>query len=139
MFDNVRAYVLDEIAVPADWRIVPEQRMPAVLERETVIVKHSGVERLPEAPIGHLLHDVVLAVFVPNQDLGRAEDRLDDAITEIMTELDGHRNINWRRATKVVDPTGRYPGWEIELTVPTEKDAPATPPPVTPDPDPESE
>ena len=141
MFDSVRDYVIDEITIPAGWRVVPEQRIPPVIDRETVIVKHVGVERLPEAPIGHLRHELVVAVFVPNQDLARAEDRLDQAVTEIMTELDGHPKISWTRATKVVTPDGLYPGWEIEVTVLSQKDAPTpTPDPVPPvTPDPESE
>lgn len=126
MFDSARAFVITEIAFPDGWKIIPEQRIPAVIEVETVILKHSRVEKLPEAPIGQLKHEVILAVFVPNRDIALAEDRLDEAITELITKLDGHSQIDWVDAQKVVTPDGQYPGWEITLTVLTEVPEPTS-------------
>ncbi len=129
MFDNVRAYILTELDLPAAWRKVDEQRIPEVIDRETVVLKHSRVEKLPEAPIGQLRHEVILGIFVPNQDLARAENRLDEAVTELIAEIDGHRHINWRSAEKVIGPGNQYPGWEITLTVNTQKPDPTPAPP----------
>lgn len=114
---NVRAYVLEELGLPADWRQIEEQRVPEVIDRETVIVKHGRIEKLPEAPIGHLRHEVILAVFVPNRDLAKAEARLDDVVVELLTAIDGHAQINWSEAEKVVTPGNQYPGWEVTMTV----------------------
>lgn len=135
MSDSVRAYVLTELDLPSDWRQIEEQRLPEVIDRETVIVKHTRIERLPDAPIGHLDNEVILAVFVPNRDLARAEDRLDNAIVELLAAIDAHPKIGWREAEKVVTPGQQYPGWELTLRVITEK----TTPTPTPTPDPESE
>lgn len=137
MFDNVRGYVLDMLDLPPAWRQVPEQRIPATIDRPTVILKHARVEKLREAPIGQLRHEVILAVFVPNRDLARAEDELDVAITEIIAALDGHPTLNWTEAEKVVTPDGQFPGWEITLTVLTGIAKPDPAPPA-PEPTPET-
>lgn len=121
MFDSARTYVLEALDLPQSWKVVEEQRIPAAIERETVIVKHSRVEKLDAAPIGNLQHEVILAVFVPNRDLAKAEARLDKAVTELLGTLDGHQTINWQSAEKVVTPDGQFPGWELSLTVITEK------------------
>lgn len=134
MFDNVRGYVLEMLDLPPEWKQVAEQRIPSTIDRPTVVLKHSRVEKLKEAPIGQLRHEVILAVFVPNRDLARAEDELDSAITEIIAALDGHSTLNWTEAEKVVTPDGQFPGWEITLSVLT---GIATPPPA-PDPIPET-
>lgn len=126
MSDNVRAFVLRELDLPPDWKQIEEQRIPDVIERETVIVKHSRIEKLPSAPIGHLSHEVILAVFIPNRDLARAESRLDAAVLELISAIDGHPSINWREAEKVVTPRNEYPGWELALTVHTARDTDTT-------------
>lgn len=128
MSDSVRAYVLSELALPSSWRQIEEQRIPEVIDRETVIVKHSRIEKLPEAPIGHLRHEVILAVFIPNRDLSKAENRLDDAVTELLAAIDGHPDINWRDAEKVVTPGNQYPGWELTLSVITQQPTPTLTP-----------
>lgn len=138
MFDSVRAQIRDELDLPAEWRVVDEQRLPTVIDRETVVIKHSAVTKLREAPLGHLEHEVILAVFVPNKDIALAEDRLDKAVTALLTALDGHSWLKWTRAEKVVTPDGQYPGWEIELTAITQIIAPEPPTPPAP-PTPESE
>lgn len=134
MFDNVRGYVLNMLELPSEWRQIQEQRIPATIERTTVILKHARVEKLREAPIGHLRHEVILAVFVPNRDLARAEDELDVAITEIIASIDGHSTLNWTEAQKIVTPDGQFPGWELTLTVLTGIATPDPPPAPEPPP-----
>lgn len=115
--ESVRAYVLAELALPDEWKQISEQRLPDVIDKETVVVKHTRIEKLPAAPIGHLQHEVVIGVFVPNRDIAKAEDRLDKAVGELLAAIDGHSKIGWREAEKVVTPGNRYPGWELTLTV----------------------
>ena len=131
MSDSVRAFILEQLALPDEWRQIPEQHVPEVIDRETVVVKHTRIEKLPEAPVGHLRHEVILAVFIPNRDLARAEDRLDEAVLELLQAIDGHAQINWREAEKVVSSGNQYPGWELSLTVITQQPEPT--------PNPESE
>lgn len=125
MPDSVRAYVIGELVLPDGWKVVDEQRVPDIIASETVVVKHSSFTKLRNAPIGALEHDVILAVFVPNRDLAKAEDRLDKAIVTLMESLDDHPNIGWEEARKVITPNSQFPGWEIDLKVITTK-TPAT-------------
>lgn len=121
MFVSVRDYILAELTLPVEWRVIEEQRIPAVIDKETVIIKHDRIEPLTEAPLSHLQNDVVLAVFIPNKDLAKAEDRMDQAVLALIEVIDAHELIRWSSAQKVVTPDGQYPGWEISLTVPTKK------------------
>lgn len=124
MFDSARAHLLSILTLPPEWHVIDEQRLPSTLDRVTVIVKHDRVEPLAESPIGHLSHQVVLAVFTPHQDLAKAEDALDRAITEIITDIDGDPTAKWTEAQKVIHPNGLYPGWELTVTVNTQKETP---------------
>ena len=120
MSDNVRQFIIDELDIPDSWRVIGEQRVPDVITSETVVLKHETIRRLTAAPASQLQHDVILAVFIPNQDLARAEDRLDDAIAELLPQISRHPKIGWNEATKVITPNSQYPGWEVTLTVITE-------------------
>ncbi|WP_449279627.1 hypothetical protein [Leucobacter sp. GX0328] len=117
MFASARAYVLAEIQVPGTWKVVPEQRLPDVIDRETLVVKHNRVERLAAAPRGNQQHEIILGVFIPNKDLAKAEARLDEAVAEVLAAVDAHPHISWTEAQKVVHPNEQYPGWEMTLTV----------------------
>lgn len=121
MSANVRAYLLEQLDLPEEWRKIDEQRIPDVIDRPTVIVKHDHVEPLRDAPLGSLSHDLLLAVFIPNRDLARAEKALDDSLVELLTALAGHASISWTEAQKVVTPNGQYPGWEVRLSAITQR------------------
>lgn len=94
--------------------------MPQTIEGITVVLKHSQMERLAEAPQGSLRNTVVLTVVDPHEDQTAAENALDDSVLELVTAIDTLPKINWTNAEKVlVDP---YLGWDITLTVITEKE-----------------
>jgi len=121
---SVRAYVEAQIKplLPAEWKFIPNQTMPETISQTVVIVKHSRIEKLPAAPIGHLQNTVTLTIVDPHADEVKAENALDDSVLELLTAIDGHERINWSLAEKVAvkDP---YIGWDITLTVITEKES----------------
>lgn len=116
MSDSVRNYLATELALPPAWTLIPEQRFPDTIARPTVVLQHTRIERLAEAPLGHLRHEVVLTVLDPHTDIAAAEDALDDAVTTLLSAIDGHPTIGWTRSEKVVH-RDTYPAWNITLTV----------------------
>jgi len=115
---SVREWLTEQITPLLDdsWRILPNQRMPATIDRITVVVKYTAMERLAEAPQTHLRNTVTLTIADPHEDQVKAEDALDDAVLALCTVLDSLPRIGWTGAQKVlVNET--YLGWDITLTV----------------------
>ena len=124
---NVREFLADKLSplIPDGWKIVASVRN---LDKPTGIVaqiKHTGVTRMPEAPIGHLQHTVTLTVLTPHTDVEKAEDALDEAVTELLTLIDAHESIGWSDATKVRADT--WLAWDIDLAVISNRTTPDTP------------
>jgi len=121
---SVRSYLEAELKplLPTTWRIIPNQRIPETIDRVTVALKVDRIEKLPEAPLGNLRNTVILTVADPHKDQVRAENALDDAVLNVLTALDGHSNIDWTLAQKVL-ATETYLGWDITLTVITSKES----------------
>lgn len=117
---SVRAYVVEQLDLPETWSVIPEQRFPETISRTTVVLQHTRIERLPEAPLGHLRHTITLSVLDPRTDIAAAEDALDDAITTLLSAIDAHSTISWLDAEKVVHREA-YPAWNLSLTVITSK------------------
>lgn len=120
---TVRAWLVDQLTpvLPAKWRLIENQRMPETIDRITVVLKHTTIERLPEAPIGQLRHTVILTVVDPHQDAVKAENALDQSVIELVTAIDGLQYVNWTGAAKVA-VTDTYLGWDITLTAITGKE-----------------
>jgi hypothetical protein len=117
---GIRPWLAEQLELPTAWHVIPEQRMPETIARITVVIKHRRIEKLPEAPIGHLRHEVTLTVADPHTDVAAAEDALDEAVVELIGTLDGHPSISWSDAEKVaVNDT--YFGWDLTLSVITNR------------------
>lgn len=112
---SVRSWLQDALAVPSKWVWISEQRIPSTISKTTVITKHSRIQPLDEGSVGQLRHEVLLTVFAPNTTA--AEDALDEAVTLLITELDGNDKIRFAQAEKVVSPNEQYFGWDITLSV----------------------
>lgn len=114
----VRAWLQQQLEplLPAKWRIIPNQSMPQTIDRPTLIIKHLEMERLEEAPLGSLRHQITITVADPHEDQVKAEDALDDEVLQLCTALDALSGLTWTGAKKVAvrDP---YIGWDITLTV----------------------
>lgn len=123
MSDSVRTYLRDQCAplCPSSWVWITAQRIPETISKTTVILKHSRIEKLDAAPIGHLRHTVTLTVADPRTDVDAAEDGLDAAVTELITALDAHNNISWSTAEKVL-LTDSNLAWDITLTTITSRE-----------------
>lgn len=119
---SVRAYLIEQLDLPDTWQVIPEQRFPETLSTTTVVLQHTRVEPLAEAPRGHIRNEVVLSVLTARQDIAAAEDELDDAVLEVLSSLDGHSTISWTGAEKVMH-RDTYPAWNITLTVITGRPA----------------
>lgn len=131
---GVRGYLVAELAplLPADWRLIPAQTIPDQIDRTTVVVKHGRMTKLPEAPIGNLQHSIVLTIAHPSANIGAAEDALDHAVIELTTALDGHDRIDWTDAEKV-SVESKWLGWDVTLTVITQKPTTTTTPEGSPE------
>ncbi len=114
---SVRSWLREALEVPSDWVWITEQRMPDTISKTTVVTKHARIEPLVEGGPGVLRHEVVLSVFAPSTTPKAAEDVLDDAVTELITALDGHDRIRFNTAEKVISPNEKYFGWDITLSV----------------------
>jgi len=119
--DSVRALIVAELQLPADWTVIPEARFPDTLTKTTVVLQHTRIERLPEGPLGALRNTVTLTVADPRTDVAAAEDALDDALVRLIGSLDRHSWLSWTEAEKVVHAE-RYVAWNLTLTALTSRD-----------------
>lgn len=114
---SVRSWLRETLTIPTGWVWINEQRVPDAISKTTMITKHSRIEPLDDAGPGSLRHEVLLSVFVPQTKVKTAEDTLDDAVTDLITALDGHDQIRFVTAEKVISPNEQYFGWDITLSV----------------------
>lgn len=116
--ESVREFVRTELAamVPTSWTIIPAQRFPETISTTTAIIQHTRISRLVAAPLGHLEHEITISVIDPHTDITTAENELDDAITEVLTALDGHPDIRFTDATKTMH-NDAYAAWNMTFRV----------------------
>lgn len=115
--------------LPEGWRWVPYQRNVDTLDAVTVIWKQSRIVPLDEAPLGAVRVEGTLTVCTPHQDIARAEEALDDAVTDLCSALDGLDGIAWTSAQKVALGEGGPLGYDIEIwTTATPEPEPAPEP-----------
>lgn len=108
--------------LPNGWRINPYQALPGTFTVTTVVIKHLEIEPMAEAPLGQMRHSFTVTIADPHEDQNKAEDALDDSVTSLMTAIDTHPQIAWTSAKKVlISPERPYLGWDITLTVITNK------------------
>lgn len=121
---SVRQFLETQLTplLPTSWRIIPNQRLPETIDRVTVFFSVTRIESLAEAPIGSLKNFVTITVASPNKDMVRAENALDKNVLTLCTALDGHKDMHWTDAEKVLvkDP---YWGWDIRVEIITEKES----------------
>lgn len=108
--------------LPAGWRYIPNQNTPDTITVVTVVYKLLEIEKLSEAPIGHLRNTIVLTVLSPYEDDVKAENALDNDVISALTALDGHPSISWTSCRKVRDAKTDRLAWDINLSVITSKE-----------------
>ena len=107
--------------LPASWKWVATERNVDVTDATTVQWKQNTIEPLPEAPNSFLGVTGVLTVSTPHTDIDAAENALDDAVLELVHDIQRVQGIVFRDARKVaLSETGPL-GYDLTLTVITKK------------------
>jgi hypothetical protein len=108
--------------LPPKWKLVEYSRNLDVLDRPTVMVHASKIERAPQAPLSAYLTTCTVSVFDPQDDPARAQGSLDDEVLELIAALDQIGFINWTEAEATQLRQDGPLGWDITLEVLTKKE-----------------
>lgn len=130
---RARAYVAEQLMPhlpivdpkrpqPGQWRYYDYLVDPDVLDRLSLVVAATGVERLRDAPMGAYDHTVTITLVSPNADFEQAEDELEPALDDLITAIEDHLQLPWEPATKVLY-RDRYLAWEVPVRVITSREA----------------
>lgn len=124
MAETVRQTYVDELTpvLPKRWRIVPYQTNLDKLANVVVMLKQQTFEPLPEAPAGWLKVSVIVTCVSPLKDIPKAEDQLDDAVLQLITDLEGIESLIFQRAEKVLFQD-EYIAYDLHTEVHTRKEA----------------
>jgi hypothetical protein len=113
-----------EPLLPEGWQLLRFQANITTISEKVVILKHNKITKLAEAPQGTLSNEFIVTIVSPLSDMEKAESDLDDAVLELLTALDSSAAVNWTEAQKVkVSEKTPYIGWDITLTVHTQKES----------------
>lgn len=101
---NVRTAVADALieALPATFLVRGYPFEPDAVTRPTVMVWQSTIERYPQITLDRLVVTVELWVLVGSEDPSKADDALDDAVTEVIEALHPITWLNWTIAERGV-------------------------------------
>lgn len=121
---DLRAWFSSQVRplLPASWRYIPNQDTPQTITVVTVVYKLLELEKLPEAPVGHLRPSITLTVLSPHEDDVKAENALDNDVITTLTALDAHPTLSWSSCRKVRDQKTDRLAWDITLTAITTKE-----------------
>lgn len=109
-----------EGVLPERYALRPNALPLEGITKPTIQIKQLGMEPAAEAPQGCLAVDFVLTLASPLTAPQRAEDQLDDDVTELCAALDRLPGLNWTRAEKVVAGAGeQYLAYDVTMTVQT--------------------
>ncbi|TFC94572.1 hypothetical protein E3T28_14820 [Cryobacterium sinapicolor] len=87
--------------VPKTWKIVAYQDGLDTLDKVTLMLKQSAIEKAPAAPQGAHIVSYVLTLIDPALDAQKAEIALDASVDDLLFKLDGIQWLTWSRAEKV--------------------------------------
>lgn len=124
--NTVRNFLTAQIKplLPRTWKWDPTERNLDQLDRITVVWKQRTFRRLAEAPIGSLRVEGTLTIASPLTDIAKAEAQLDDALLELLTDLDSIAGLGWTEARKVTTDNETYLGYDVDLYITTAKTKP---------------
>lgn len=124
---TVREFVVAQLGtLPKKWRVIGSMSMPEVIDRPTVVIKHTALDPLPEAPLSHFVASVTLTVADPQKDTARAEDALDDEVGTLCLAIMRNPHISFQGATKVT--VNQYLAWDVRIEITSAIDPPTTTP-----------
>ena len=100
--------------LPTKWKWVPYQRDVGTLSATTVWWKQERIIPLAEAPVGTVRVEGTLTVASALTDVAKSEEDLDQAVTDLVTAIDGLNGLAWTEAQKVVVGDTNF-GWDISV------------------------
>jgi len=126
MSSEVRAWLDANLKplLPTKWKWIPYQRDVDTLSAVTVWWKQSRITPDAAAPIGALKVEGTLTIASNLTDVTKAEEQLDQAVTDLCAAIDGLKGLAWTEATKVlVNDQGSF-GWDISVWTTATKPTP---------------
>lgn len=111
---NVRSSLAAALAaaLPATYLVRGYPYEPDAVTRPTVMLWQSLIERLPQLELDRLVVTVELWVLVATEDPAKADDALDDAVSDVLQALHPIGWINWSTAERGV-LLDRFNGYRI--------------------------
>ena len=107
--------------LPKNWRVIGHEANPDTLDRLTVLVSVTAVQREESAPMGAYDTTVTLTVVSPIQDnLAAAESELEDALETVVFVIEDNFGTAWDPASKV-SYADRYLAWDVPVHVTTSR------------------
>jgi len=104
-------------ALPADWIVIPhEPELDAQIGKTSLYISQQTIGRHRSAPMGKQLVTFTLRLICPNTAVQTREDDLEDAVSELLFELEhlGSAFV-WSEASKVRH--GAYLAYDVDLTM----------------------
>jgi len=106
MADPGNTIVRDELitrirpGIKREWRLVDTQRVVDRVNRITLVVRQSRIEKDPANPARSRRAFFELVLASPLDATGAAELELDDELVDFLSAIDSAKNVVWDTATK---------------------------------------
>lgn len=104
-------------ALPPEWVVIPhEPKLDAQIGKTSLYISQQTISRHRAAPMGKQLVTFTLRVITPDTAVETREDGLEDAVSELLFELE-HLGpaFAWTEANKVMH--GAYLAYDVDLTM----------------------
>ena len=126
---TARQFFSDNISplLPETWRIEPYVDSLDILDRMTVLLKITDLEKATGVPNGSYLTTADVILIAPQAgNIVASEDALDEALLELLPVLDS-THIRWTKASKATFTDLQALGYSIAVQFVTSADIPETP------------
>jgi hypothetical protein len=107
--------------LPKGWALIDSSRSVDRVEKVRVQLFQRSITRLPAAPIGKHYVGFIVEISVGEQGMERAEDTLDDQISDLIHAMDG-LGIGWTNCEKFASPKTKRLGYQITLNLISSKE-----------------
>lgn len=107
--------------LPKSWQIDDGSRSVDLTKKTVVTIRQTRIRPLEAAPMGFHGVSLVVHIRVPEQSTKAAEDRLDGEVDDLIHAIDGI-NVLWENAEKVYDATTKTLGYDLIVTVGSQKE-----------------
>ncbi|GAB3608589.1 hypothetical protein GCM10027414_07140 [Humibacter ginsengiterrae] len=128
---TARQYFIDEITplLPTDWRVDPFVDTLDNMDRMTVLLKITDLEKAIGVPNGSYLTTADVILIAPQSgNIVTSEDALDEALLTLLPALDS-AHVRWTKASKATFTDLQALGYSIAVQFVTSADTPESPTP----------